>query len=48
MVCIPLRIQGWANRGDRAHLNGSTYVDNGSPLIGGGIMGSVARCFENI
>lgn len=34
-------VQGWANRGDRAHLNGSTYVDNGSPLIGGGIMGSL-------
>lgn len=34
-------VQGWANRGDRAHLNGSTYVDNGSPLIGGGIKGSL-------
>lgn len=34
-------VQGWANRGNRAYLNGSTYVDNGSSVIGDGISGSL-------
>lgn len=34
-------VQGWANRGNRAYLNGSTYVDKGSSVIGDGISGSL-------
>lgn len=34
-------VQGWANKGNRAYLNGSTYVDNGSSVIGDGISGSL-------
>lgn len=34
-------VQGWANRSNRAYLNGSTYVDNGSSVIGDGISGSL-------
>ena len=34
-------VQGWANRGNRAYLNGSTYVDKGSSVIGDGIFGSL-------
>lgn len=30
-------VQGWANKGNRAYLNGSTYVDNGSSVIGDGL-----------
>lgn len=36
-----ITVQGWANRGGRAWLKGSTYIDNGRSEIGDGISGSL-------
>lgn len=40
-------VQGWANRGNRAYLNGSTYVDNKSSVVGDGIEGSLQDVSKN-
>lgn len=40
-------VQGWANKGNRAYLNGSTYVDNKSSVVGDGIKGSLQDVSKN-